>query len=94
MTIPDIFSAIDNGDLGSFYSLISGVKLVPIHAEMCVEKCLLSTGRNTDIMARCFFKAFNLQLASMASMFEKWTRDDVAALDTEVYVSKLRMVST
>ena len=40
------------------------------------------------------FRAFNVQLPSLACIIEKWTEDDVAELGTEVYISKFKTVST
>ena len=85
MTVGNVFTAILNGNLGSFNLLLQGIQMAKADAEMCVDFAMNETGNNTDIMVRSLLTAFNVQISSLASIIENWTAVNVADLDTEVY---------
>lgn len=84
MTVGNVFTAILNGNLGSFNLLLQGIQMAKADAEMCVDFAMKEAGNNTDHMARSLLTAFNGEISSLASIIEKWTEVNVADLDTEV----------
>ena len=95
----DIIRASISANIDTFNSLMAGITLLSgideLEAEWCAKRLLMMSGRNTDIMARSLFKAFNIQLqrGSMASIFKSWS-EEATGLDNEVYIDIIRTVLT
>ena len=94
MAVGDVFTAILNGNLGSFNVLLAGIQMDPTDVEMCLDLAMQQTGNNTTIMAQTLFTAFNVQISSLAYIIEKWTEVNRADLDTEVYFNQNLTVFT
>ena len=91
----DLFRASMSGNIDTFNSLMAGITpfsgISELGAEWCAQRLLSKSGRNTDIMARSLFKAFNLQLprGCMASIFKSWS-EEATGLDNEVNIDIIR----